>query len=60
MFGLFKKKTPLRKLEDRYEKLIKMSYDLSTIDRAKSDMLAAEANDVANQIDQLRLDEKSK
>tara|TARA_R100000951_G_scaffold112582_1_gene113126 strand:+ start:307 stop:516 length:210 start_codon:yes stop_codon:yes gene_type:complete len=50
MIKLFKKKTPLQKLEKQYDKLIQESYKMSTIDRAKSDTLAYEANEVLEQI----------
>ena len=33
MFGLFKKKSQKEKLEETYEKLIKESYKLSTVNR---------------------------
>ena len=44
MFGLFKKKTELEKLQDKYEKLMKQSFELSTKDRRASDAKAVEAN----------------
>ena len=50
MIKLFSKKTPLQKLEEQYDKLIQESYKMSTIDRAKSDTLAYEANEVLEQI----------
>ena len=46
MIKLFRKKTPLQKLEKQYDKLIQESYKMSTINRAKSDTLAYEANEV--------------
>lgn len=54
MFGLFKKKTELEKLQDQYKKLSEESYKLSTIDRAKSDLKAAEAEEIAKKIDALK------
>jgi len=53
MFGLFKKKSEKEKLEDKYEALLKKSFELSTINRAESDKLAAEADAVLNQIEAL-------
>ena len=44
MFGLFKKKSEKEKLEDRYDALIKKSYELSHTNRAESDKVAAEAD----------------
>lgn len=53
MFGLFKKKTEIEKLQELYQKLQEESYKLSTVDRAKSDLKAAEAEEVAKKIDAL-------
>lgn len=53
MFGLFKKKTEVEKLQEQYQKLQEESFKLSTIDRAKSDLKAAEAEEVAQKIDAL-------
>ena len=44
MFGLFKKKSQKEKLEENYDKLIKESYKLSTVNRTASDAKAAEAD----------------
>ncbi|NVK27870.1 MAG: Lacal_2735 family protein [Flavobacteriia bacterium] len=46
MFGLFKKKTEKEKLEDKYQKLLDQSYKLSHSNRAESDKLAAQAEEV--------------
>jgi len=46
MFNFFKKKTELQKLEEKYDKLLKRSYELSHTNRAESDKLAAEADKV--------------
>ena len=54
ILNLFKKKTPLQKLEEQYDKLIQESYRMSTIDRAKSDTLAYEANEILIQINKLQ------
>ena len=54
MMKFFKRKTPLQKLEEQYDKLIQESYRMSTIDRAKSDTLAYEANELLKQINKLQ------
>lgn len=51
MFGIFKSKK--EKLYDKYVKLLKESHDLSTIDRAKSDLKAAEAEEIAKELDKM-------
>ena len=51
MFGSPKKR--LAKLEAKYKKLLEESYQLSTVDRTKSDLKAAEADQVRQQMDEL-------
>lgn len=53
MFKFFKKKSEKEKLYDLYDKLLAESYKYSTIDRAKSDTLAAEAQAVLDKIDSM-------
>ena len=53
MFGIFKKKTEKEKLEVEYEKLLKESYKLSTVNRTASDAKAAEADKVLKKIESL-------
>ncbi len=53
MFGLFKKKTEKEKLLDKYNKLLKESYNLSTSDRKASDLKRAEAEELVKEIEQL-------
>ncbi len=53
MFGLFKKKTPLEKLQEKYEKANAEAYRLSKIDRKASDAKQAEAEEILKQIDAL-------
>lgn len=53
MFGLFKKKTEKEKLQEKYEKLMRQSFDLSTKDRRASDAKIAEADLVLKEIDRL-------
>ncbi|MFT5338156.1 MAG: hypothetical protein ACJAY8_001105 [Sphingobacteriales bacterium] len=54
MFGLFKKKTALEKLEIKYRELLQEAFTLSTSNRTQSDKKTAEANDVLIQIEGLR------
>ena len=51
MFGLFKKKTPLEKLEEKYQKLLKEAFDLSKTNRSASDAKYAEADDVLKEME---------
>lgn len=53
MFGLFKKKSPAQKLQEKYERLMKESYELSTIDRTASDKKRGDAEMVLKEIDAL-------
>ena len=53
MFGIFKKKTPLEKLQLEYKKLLEEAHRFSKVDRKKSDQKMAEANAVLNKIDDL-------
>ena len=54
MFGIFKKKSEMEQLEDKYQKLLKEAYTLSTSNRKLSDSKTAEANDVLNQMELLK------
>ena len=54
MFGLFKKKTKIEKLEEKFNKLMSEWHKLSSINRSKSDKKYAEAQDIAKQIDILK------
>tara|TARA_A100001015_G_scaffold79183_1_gene87830 strand:+ start:60 stop:257 length:198 start_codon:yes stop_codon:yes gene_type:complete len=54
MFGIFKKKTDLEKLQIKYEALLKEAYDLSKTDRRKSDQKTFEADVVSKQIETLK------
>ena len=53
MFGLFKKRTPKEKLEAEYRDLLAESHRLSTVDRRASDLKRAEAEKVADRIEEL-------
>ena len=51
MFGLFSDRKS--KLEKKYKALLDESYRLSHIDRKRSDLKAAEADELRKQIDEL-------
>ncbi len=53
LFSFLKKKTKKQVLQEEYEKLLKESFELSKIDRSKSDKKRAEAESVADEIDKL-------
>ena len=54
MFGLFKKKSPIDKLQADYKNLMEQSFRLSTTDRTASDAKRAEAEEIAKQIEALQ------
>ena len=54
MFGLFKKKTELEKLQSQYEKLMKEAFDLSKINRSAGDEKYAQADKIQKQIEALQ------
>ena len=54
MFKFFKKKSEIEKLEDKYQKLLKEAYNLSTTSRKLSDNKTYEANEVLLQIEKLK------
>ncbi|WP_420316315.1 Lacal_2735 family protein [Ekhidna sp.] len=51
--GLFSKTTPKEKLQKKYEKLMKESYNLSKSNRKASDEKAAEADKVLKEMEAL-------
>lgn len=53
MFGLFKQKTEVDKLNIQYKKILEEAYQLSTSNRKLSDLKYAEANELLKRIDQL-------
>jgi len=53
MFGLFGKSDPKEKLEKKYKKLLEESHRLSHSNRAESDRVAAEAEEVLNELKKL-------
>ena len=54
MFDFFKKKSQIEVLQEKYAKLLKEAHQLSTINRTESDARAAEAEEVAKMIDNLK------
>ena len=54
MFGLFKKKTELEQLQKQYEKLMKRWYEVSTVNRSKSDSIYEEAEEILNKMEALK------
>jgi len=53
MFGLFKKKTEVEKLQETYKKLMKEAFDLSKTNRSESDAKYAKADKIQKQIEEL-------
>lgn len=50
MFGFFKKKSKLEKLQQKYEQLMKEAFDLSKTNRTESDKKYAEAEKINEEI----------
>ncbi len=50
MFGSANNK---EKLQEQYNKLMQESFDLSTVNRKKSDLKRAEAEEIGRQLDEL-------
>ena len=59
MFGLFKKKSEVEKLEERHAKLLEEAFALSKTDRAAADAKTAEAAALDEKIAALRAAAKS-
>jgi hypothetical protein len=53
MFGIFKKKTEVEKLQDSYKKKMKEAYDIQYIDRSASDQKYVEADQILKKIELL-------
>ena len=53
---LFKKKTELEKLNDKYDSLMEEAFKLSRTNRTKSDEKTSEADEVMSEIVQLEKD----
>ena len=54
MFGLFKNKSEVEKLNDKYKSLMKEWHELSSINRSESDKKYAEAEAVLIDIENLK------
>jgi hypothetical protein len=54
MFGLFKKKSDIDKLQDSYKKLMEEAYKLQSINRSDSDKKYQDADDVLKKIEALQ------
>ncbi|WP_298994139.1 Lacal_2735 family protein [Polaribacter marinivivus] len=54
MFGLFKKKSELEKLQEKYKKLMEEGFKLQSINRSDSDQKYLEADAILKQIEALQ------
>ena len=54
MFGIFKKKTQKEKLLALYKKKKEEAFNLSKIDRKKSDLKEKEAHDILDALDKIQ------
>lgn len=54
MFNLFKKKSAVEILQEKYNKVMKEAYELSTANRTKSDAKYAEADRIMSEIQQMQ------
>jgi hypothetical protein len=50
MFGIFKKKSAIDKLQEKYKKVIEEAYKLQSINRTDSDSKYKEADDILKEI----------
>ncbi|WKN30685.1 Lacal_2735 family protein [Porifericola rhodea] len=60
MFNIFKKKSELEQLQEKYKKLMAEAHSLSQRDRKAGDQKMAEAEVVAKEIDKKRQEEEKK
>tara|TARA_B110001450_G_scaffold130246_1_gene122512 strand:+ start:655 stop:828 length:174 start_codon:yes stop_codon:yes gene_type:complete len=54
MFGIFKKKSEIDKLQDSYKKLMEEAYKLQSINRSDSDKKYQDADNVLKKIEALQ------
>jgi hypothetical protein len=54
MFGIFKKKTEVEKLQEKYKKLMEEGFKLQSINRSDSDQKYLEADIVLKKIEALQ------
>ena len=57
MFGFFKKKTEIEKLQEKYRALLSEAHKLSTVNRSASDAKVAEAEEILKKMDALKAKE---
>jgi hypothetical protein len=50
---MFGSATSKQKLQEKYNKLMQESYELSTVNRKKSDLKRAEAEEIGKKLDEL-------
>ncbi|WP_339610138.1 Lacal_2735 family protein [uncultured Planktosalinus sp.] len=55
MFKLFKKKSQVEVLQEKYRKLLKESFDLSKTNRSASDKKQVEAQAILKKIDSIKV-----
>ncbi len=55
MFGLFKKKSEVEKLQDKYKKLMEEGFKLQSINRSDSDQKYLEADNLLKKIESLEV-----
>lgn len=53
MFGLFNKKSPVEKLQQKYKDVMKEPFQLSKVNRSAGDAKYAEADAIQKQIDEV-------
>jgi hypothetical protein len=54
MFGLFKKKSEVDKLQEKYKKLMEEAYKLQSISRSDSDKKYSDADNILKKIEALQ------
>ncbi|MFK8059627.1 MAG: Lacal_2735 family protein [Polaribacter sp.] len=54
MFGLFKKKSEVEKLQEKYKKLMEEGFKLQSINRSDSDQKYLEADNLLKKIEELQ------
>lgn len=54
MFGIFKKKTAVEKLEEKYKKVMEEGFKLQSINRSNSDQKYLEADNILKEIENLK------
>ena len=57
MFGIFRQKSQVEKLQLKYKKLLEEAHKLSKVNRTQSDRKMLEANEILNQIDRFNKSE---